>query len=110
MAPHGGAQFVPRHVAATKGNCDAGASRTGRSASGAEASLIDAERSEQVAVAIQGLPDRQREAIILVHYQELSSNEAATILEVSIEALESLLSRGRRHLKQQFSKQEHDDV
>ncbi|WP_245480550.1 RNA polymerase sigma factor [Neorhizobium sp. NCHU2750] len=79
-------------------------------ASGAEASLIDAERSAQVAVAIQGLPDRQREAIILVHYQGLSSNEAATILEVSIEALESLLSRGRRHLKQQFSKQEHDDA
>ncbi|MGG2479125.1 sigma factor-like helix-turn-helix DNA-binding protein, partial [Rhizobium sp. BR5] len=39
---------------------------------------------------------RQREAIILVYYQEMSNREAADIMQVSVDALESLLSRGRR--------------
>lgn len=50
--------------------------------------------------ALARLPDRQREAIVLCHYQELSNIEAAALMEVSIEALESLLSRGRRALRQ----------
>ena len=56
-----------------------------------------------VGVAVNGalarLPDRQREAIVLCHYQELSNIEAAALMEISIEALESLLSRGRRALR-----------
>ena len=44
------------------------------------------------------LPDRQREAIVLHYYQELSNIEAASIMEVSIDALESLLARARRNL------------
>lgn len=53
----------------------------------------------RVARAIQALPDRQREAIVLCHYQELGNIEAAAILGVSVEALESLLGRGRRALR-----------
>jgi RNA polymerase sigma-70 factor (ECF subfamily) len=45
------------------------------------------------------LPHRQREAIVLCHYQELSNIEAARLMGVSVEALESLLSRGRRSLR-----------
>jgi RNA polymerase sigma-70 factor (ECF subfamily) len=45
------------------------------------------------------LPERQREAIVLCHYQELSNIEAARLMEISVEALESLLSRGRRALR-----------
>jgi RNA polymerase sigma-70 factor (ECF subfamily) len=33
------------------------------------------------------------------HYQELSNIDAAAVLGVSVEALESLLSRGRRALR-----------
>jgi RNA polymerase sigma-70 factor (ECF subfamily) len=43
---------------------------------------------------------RQRQAILLVHYQEVGNIEAARILGVSVEAIESLLARGRRSLKQ----------
>lgn len=53
----------------------------------------------RVAAAMGALPDRQREAVTLCHYQELSNIEAAALMEVSVEALESLLSRGRRALR-----------
>jgi RNA polymerase sigma-70 factor (ECF subfamily) len=53
----------------------------------------------QVDRALQALPERQREAIVLCHYQELSNIEAAELMGVSVEALESLLSRGRRSLR-----------
>lgn len=68
-----------------------------------EASLLDTERQQAIAKAIGELPDRQREAVLLVHYQELSGAEAASALGVTLEALESLLSRGRRRLREQLS-------
>ncbi len=58
-----------------------------------------AELGVLVAAALSRLPERQREAIVLCHYQELSNIEAARLMEVSVEALESLLSRGRRALR-----------
>jgi len=61
--------------------------------------LLDQDLAIQVQVALAGLPDRQREAIILCHYQEMSNIDAASLLEVSVEALESLLARGRRSLR-----------
>lgn len=62
---------------------------------GLEASELGA----QVDRALQALPERQREAIVLCHYQELSNIEAAELMGVSVEAMESLLSRGRRALR-----------
>lgn len=52
--------------------------------------------------AIAALPDRQRVAITLAYHQELSNREAAEVMEISVEALESLLARGRRALKKQL--------
>jgi RNA polymerase sigma-70 factor (ECF subfamily) len=77
---------------------------------GAEAALIEAERGQQVASAIASLPERQRDAILLVHYQDLSGAEAAKALDVSIEALESLLARGRRALRSRLSPSQEDDA
>jgi RNA polymerase sigma-70 factor (ECF subfamily) len=53
----------------------------------------------RVAAALAALPDRQREAIVLCHYQELGNIEAAAVMGVSVEAVESLLGRGRRALR-----------
>ena len=61
--------------------------------------LEAADVGRRVALAMQRLPDRQREAIVLCHYQELGAADASTLMGVSIEALESLLSRGRRALR-----------
>jgi RNA polymerase sigma-70 factor (ECF subfamily) len=57
------------------------------------------ETSRRVRTALAELPARQREAILLHHYQDLSNVEAAEVLGVTVEALESLLSRGRRALR-----------
>lgn len=65
----------------------------------AETGLVRADTSARVAEALQGLPQRQREAIVLCHYQELSNIEAAELMNISVEAVESLLARGRRALR-----------
>ena len=55
--------------------------------------------SLQIEAALRTLPERQRAAIQLCHYQECGNIEAAEILGISVEALESLLARGRRTLR-----------
>jgi RNA polymerase sigma-70 factor (ECF subfamily) len=61
--------------------------------------LLAADVGARVSAALARLPDRQREAIVLAHYQELGNIEAAAVMGVSVEALESLLARGRRALR-----------
>ena len=53
----------------------------------------------RVEAALARLPDRQRLALMLTYYQGLSNREAAKALEVNVDALESLLARARRSLK-----------
>lgn len=66
---------------------------------GPDRGLEAAQLGDRVNAALARLPDRQREAIVLCHYQELGNIEAAGLMDVSVEALESLLSRGRRALR-----------
>jgi RNA polymerase sigma factor (sigma-70 family) len=61
--------------------------------------LEQAQLGTRVNAQLALLPERQREAIVLCHYQELSNIEAARLMDISVEALESLLSRGRRALR-----------
>jgi RNA polymerase sigma-70 factor (ECF subfamily) len=61
--------------------------------------LDDRQRRERVRDALGELPERQRAALVLCYYQDRTNIEAAEILGVSVEALESLLSRARRTLK-----------
>jgi RNA polymerase sigma-70 factor (ECF subfamily) len=70
--------------------------------------MDEAAQSRRVAAAVAALPDRQREAILLVHYQDLSNIAAADALAVSVDALESLLARGRRSLRNALSSAESD--
>ncbi|MEK9685132.1 MAG: sigma-70 family RNA polymerase sigma factor [Rhodospirillaceae bacterium] len=53
--------------------------------------------------ALNRLPERQRSAIILVHFEGLTGAEASLALGSSIEAVESLLSRARRALRSDLS-------
>lgn len=62
--------------------------------------VAERERLERVQRAIDDLPPRQRAAITLVHHEGLPQNEAAEVLGVTVDALESLLARGRRALRQ----------
>jgi len=63
------------------------------------------QRQQQVAAALNELPERQRTALVLCVYQGLSNRDAATVLDVSIEALESLLSRARRMLRNKMTEE-----
>lgn len=62
-------------------------------------SLIDRDLSGRVDAALKALPERQRLALTLFHYEGLSQIEVGAILGISDEAVESLLARGRRALK-----------
>jgi RNA polymerase sigma-70 factor (ECF subfamily) len=53
--------------------------------------------------AIAALPERQRLALSLVHFEGLTNIEAAAAMEASVEAVESLLARSRRALKEALS-------
>lgn len=61
--------------------------------------LLAQDRRILIEDAIAMLPLRQRAAIILCHYENHTNIEAAKILDVSVDALESLLARGRRRLR-----------
>jgi len=55
--------------------------------------------SQRVDAALKELPDRQRMALTLFHYEGLSQIEVGRIMGISDEAVESLLARARRSLK-----------
>ena len=55
--------------------------------------------AREIEAALMALPERQRLAVSLCHYQELGNIEAAEMMQVSVEAFESLLARGRRALR-----------
>jgi RNA polymerase sigma factor (sigma-70 family) len=68
-----------------------------------DAGLHDAAVTSEVEAALAELPERQRAAILMCHYQERGNIEAAEMLGVSVEALESLLARGRRTLRMKLA-------
>ena len=61
--------------------------------------LAERELGARVDAALQALPERQRLAITLVHYEGMSQIEVGGVLGISDEAVESLLARARRTLK-----------
>lgn len=60
------------------------------------------ETRDRVGKAIADLPETQRAAVALHYYEGLSNAEAAEVLSVSIGAVEQLLIRARRRLKEQL--------
>jgi len=61
---------------------------------------FDAQRLSDVAQsALRALPDRQRAAVVLTYYEQLSNLAAADMLGMKLKAFESLLVRARAALK-----------
>ena len=56
------------------------------------------EKTKMLLDAIETMPSRQKEAIILKYLEEHSNSEIAYIMDSSVEAVESLLGRGKKHL------------
>lgn len=67
-------------------------------AASAEAGLIEADRMAALQTALDSLPDRQRQAVVLRHIEGMTNPEIAAILEIGVEAVESLTARGKRAL------------
>ena len=70
---------------------------------GAEEQLVREQTSRRVAAAMARLPERQRAALALCHYDAMSNIEAAEALQISVGALESLLVRARRALRSELA-------
>jgi RNA polymerase sigma factor (sigma-70 family) len=67
----------------------------GRSADG---TLIEADRMAALAAALDQLPGRQRQAVVLRHIEGLTNPEIAEVMQIGVEAVESLTARGKRAL------------
>ncbi|MGN6320070.1 RNA polymerase sigma factor [Trinickia sp.] len=71
--------------------------------SGPEATLEARQHGARVRQALAALPVRQREALVLTYYQELSNAETAGLMGITVDALESLLVRARRNVRAQLT-------
>jgi RNA polymerase sigma-70 factor (ECF subfamily) len=67
-----------------------------------EEAMIQQEKQRWLAGQIAALPERQRMALNLCFYEELSNQEAAEVMGVRLKALQSLLMRAKMALKDAF--------
>ncbi|NJM39105.1 MAG: sigma-70 family RNA polymerase sigma factor [Akkermansiaceae bacterium] len=68
-----------------------------------DAELLQAELQTAVDAAISSLPETQRMAVVLRRYEQLSYEEIAAVLELSVPAVKSLLFRARTTLRETLS-------
>lgn len=61
------------------------------------------EEMRALAQAILGLPQRQRDALVMRHFDGASNPQIAERLDCSVEAVESLLARARRQLARELA-------
>lgn len=67
-----------------------------------DATLLQAELQAEIEKAIMLLPDTQRMALVLRRYEELSYEEIAAVLDLSVPAVKSLLFRARTELRERL--------
>jgi RNA polymerase sigma-70 factor (ECF subfamily) len=65
---------------------------------GVVARLIAADRAMALDAALAALPDRQRQAVVLRHIEGLTNPEIAAVMDIGVEAVESLVARGKKGL------------
>lgn len=69
-----------------------------------DASLLENELQRAIEKAIMKLPEAQRMALILRRYEDLTYEEIAEILDLSVPAVKSVLFRARAELRARLSK------
>jgi RNA polymerase sigma-70 factor (ECF subfamily) len=69
-----------------------------------DASLLEAELQQAIEEAIMHLPDTQRMALVLRRYEQLSYEQIAEVLDLSVPAVKSVLFRARTELRSRLSK------
>ena len=69
-----------------------------------DASLLEVELRRTIEEAILQLPETQRMALVLRRYEQLSYEEIADVLELSVPAVKSVLFRARTELRTRLSK------
>ena len=69
-----------------------------------DATLLQAELQEAITSAIAHLPEAQRMAIVLRRYEELSYEEIAGVLHLTVPAVKSLLFRARVLLRERLAR------
>ncbi len=74
---------------------------------GQEEALLQDEQQRRLEREIALLPERQRVALNLCFYEELSNQEAADIMGIHIKALQSLLMRAKTTLKAKLTEGDH---
>lgn len=60
-------------------------------------------RLDALQQALNALPERQRQAVVLRHLEGLGNPEIAEIMEITTEAVESLTARGKRALSRHLA-------
>jgi RNA polymerase sigma-70 factor (ECF subfamily) len=65
-----------------------------------DASLLEAELRVAIGQAIASLPETQRLAVVLRRYENLSYEEIAEVLDLSVSAVKSQLFRARNRLRE----------
>ena len=77
----------------------------------AEEMMIGRQRSEGVRYALSQLPDRQRAAIVLNYYEEMSNQDAADAMGIGLGAFQQLLFRAKQNVRAFLvEEEEHDNV
>jgi len=69
-----------------------------------DASLLESELQREIEEAIMQLPDSQRMALVLRRYEQLSYEQIAEVLDLSVPAVKSVLFRARTELRSRLSK------
>ena len=67
-----------------------------------EFSLLEKEFQEKLKQAIEGLPERQREAFLLNRIEKKTYNEIAETMEVSVKAIEKLMHKALVKIRNQI--------
>jgi RNA polymerase sigma-70 factor, ECF subfamily len=68
-----------------------------------DAALLEHELQEAIEKAIVDLPETQRMAVVLRRYEELSYEDIAEVLKLSVPAVKSLLFRARTELREKLA-------